>query len=94
MKVKIFKPGKTPTQSGVKNTKFWLMQIIEEENSRWINSLTGWTSSNDTKNQLQFKFQTMEDAVKYAVDQGFEYVIEKPDTSKSIKKKSYASNFT
>lgn len=92
MKVRIFKPNKTPTQSGNGNTKFWIMKIIEEENSRSISPLTGWTSSDDTKNQLQLKFQDKEEAIKYATDQGFDYEVIEPEMS-VIKKKSYASNF-
>jgi len=92
MKVKIIKPAKSATQSGLKNTKFWLMKIIEEENSRWISPLTGWTSTDNTKSQLQFKFKSKDEAIKFAESQGFEYDVTEPEIS-TIKKKSYASNF-
>ena len=92
MKVEILKPSKNAMQSGLKNTKFWLMKVVEEENSRSIDPLMGWTSSDNTKTQLQFKFKSKDEAVKYAESQAFEYVIIEPEIS-TIKKKSYASNF-
>jgi hypothetical protein len=91
MKVEILKPTKSAMQSGLKNTKLWLMRIIEG-NSRSINPLMGWTSSDNTKTQLQLKFKSKDEAIEYAKSQGFEYTVKEPETS-TIKKKSYASNF-
>jgi hypothetical protein len=93
MKVKIFKPTKSAMQSGKKNTKKWLMLPLEESKTRSISNITGWVSSNDTSTQLKFEFASKEDAINFAKDRGFEYEVEEPQNS-TIKKKSYAENFT
>lgn len=93
MKVRIYKPAKSAMQSGKRNTKHWRVVPIEENNIRSINPLMGWVSANNTKSQLDFYFSSKEEAVKFVETQGFDYVVEEPETS-SVKKKSYASNFT
>lgn len=93
MKVIIYKPAKSATQSGKAKNKKWLMTLAEEKNTRQINPLMGWTSSNNTETQLKFFFSTKEEAINYAKGEGFEYEIIEPNDS-TIKQKSYAENFT
>ena len=93
MKLKIYQPTKSAMQSGKKNTKKWLVAPIEEKNTRFLDNLMEWVSSNDTKTQLRFEFTTKEEAIEYAKSQGFEYEIHQPNIS-NLKKKSYAENFT
>ena len=93
MKVRIYNPTKTAMQSGKANTKFWLLVPVEEERTRSINYLTGWTSTNNTAMQLKLKFKTKEDAVEYAKSNNYQYEIDEPEEA-TIKKKSYAENFT
>ncbi len=93
MKVKIFKPTKSAMQSGKKNTKKWLVVPLEENNTRGNNNIMKWVSSNDTRMQLKFEFNTRDEAIKYAVSQGFAFEVEEPNLS-TVKKKSYAANFT
>lgn len=91
MKVKIYQPSKTPTQSGQKQ-KPWTIEIVQDENDKSIDNIMGWTSSNSTLMQLKLQFQNSEDAVKYAVSQGWKYEVIKPKEA-AIQKKSYAENF-
>lgn len=93
MKFRIFKPTKNAMQSGKKNTEKWLMQPILEENIRFVNQTTGWISAKNTNSQFNFEFLSKEEAVNFAKNSGFDYEIIEPKTS-SIKKKSYAANFT
>lgn len=93
MKVKIYKPVKSAMQSGKRNSKKWLMTPLEDNKTRQINPLMGWTSSNSTETQLKFFFSSKEDAIKYAEVEGFEYEVKEPKIS-SLKRKSYAENFT
>ena len=93
MKVKIFKPTKSAMQSGKNNNKKWLLVPIEENVTRSINPLMGWTSVNNTISQLKLFFASQEEAIEYAKSQKFDYQVEEPKVS-SIKKKSYAANFT
>ena len=80
-------------QSGKKNTKKWLVMPLEDHNTRSVSQITGWISSDDTSTQLKFEFATKEDAVNFAKNHRFEYEVEEPQTS-TVKKKSYAENFT
>lgn len=91
MKVRIYQPSKTPTQSG-KKQKPWTIEIVQDENYKAIDSVMGWTSSQNTLAQLKLQFQNAEDATKYAKSKGWEYEIIKPKEAK-IPKKSYAENF-
>lgn len=93
MKVKIYQLAKTAMQSGKRNSKKWLLEPIPEINSRSINPLMGWVSSNDMNSQLRFEFSSKEEAIKFAENQSFEFEIYQPQIA-SIKKKSYAENFT
>ncbi len=93
MKVKISKPTKSAMQSGRQNTKKWLLVPVEEKNPRTLNPLMGWTSGDNTKSQLKIFFTSKEAAIDYARSQKFEFEIDEPELS-SIKKKSYAGNFT
>ncbi len=93
MQFRIFQPTKTPTQSGRRNIKKWLMLPIEETNIRSINTITGWVSASDTSSQLRYEFSCKEDAINFAKESGFKYEVEEP-RSVTIKQKSYAANFT
>jgi len=93
MKVLIFKPVKNAMQSGKLGNNKWLLKYIEQSKSRSTNNIMGWVSSDNTETQIKLKFNSKEDAVKYAIEQGYDYIVEDPELSK-VKKKSYASNFT
>lgn len=93
MKIIIYRQAKSAMQSGKLNCKKWLATPIEETNSRSINDLTRWVSSDNTQTQLKFEFTNKEDAIDYAVKNNFEYEVVEPQEFK-IKPKSYAENFT
>ena len=93
MKIIIYRQAKSAMQSGKLNCKKWLATPIEETNSRSINVLTRWVSSDNTQMQLKFEFTNKEDAIDYAVKNNFEYEVVEPQEFK-IKPKSYAENFT
>lgn len=92
MKVTIYKPVKSAMQSGKEKSKKWLLTPIEEENSRQINPLMGWTSSDNTSTQIKIFFESKEEAIKYAENEGFEYEV-KEEKPILVKKKSYSENF-
>lgn len=93
MKVKIYRYSDPVTQSGLKKTKLWLIETVPDHKFRSIDPLMGWTSSDETRTQIKLKFKSKEEAIKYAKDQGFEYEVLEPQIG-SIKKKSYAENFS
>ena len=91
MTIKIYKPSKSSMQSGLGKTKQWLAEYISEKD-KTKDSLMGWNSSSDTKEQIKIFFDTKEQAIEWAKKNNYQYFIEEPK-SKKIKPKNYASNF-
>ncbi|MCP5362165.1 MAG: ETC complex I subunit [Hyphomicrobiales bacterium] len=92
MQVKIYRPARNAMQSGVANSQRWVLEPVATQNARFVEPLMGWTSSSDTTQQLRLKFNTSEEAIAFAKQNGWEYQVQKPNTS-ILKPKSYASNF-
>jgi hypothetical protein len=92
MKVKIYKPTQSLMQSGIANTKKWVLES-ELENTRFIEPVMGWTGNSDTKQQVKLKFDSKEGAVEFADKSGYEYQVIEPQ-QRRIVPKSYADNFT
>ena len=90
-KVKIYKPSKTATQSGLKKYDKWILEFLTKKTG--INPLMGWESSSDTYSELNLGFKTKELAIEYAKKNKIDYEIIEPK-SRKINKKSYADNFT
>ena len=57
MKAIIYRPAKTAMQSGRARTRDWLLEF-DDEAARRVEPLMGWTSSADTKQQLQLSFES------------------------------------
>jgi hypothetical protein len=91
MQVRIYIPTKTSTQSGHAG-HFWLMEFIEQPNSKFKESLMGRTSSNDTSSEVKIKFPTLEKALEFAKKKNYDFEVIHPKKQKLIKK-PYASNF-
>jgi len=89
-KAKIYKPSKTAMQSGIRNTKTWLLEF--ETLHTGINPLMGWETSKDTMSEVRLEFSTKEQAISYAKKNKVDYHIIEPASSKIIKK-SYTDNF-
>ena len=92
MKVRIFRPSKTAMQSGRANTKQWVIEY-EPSDQREIEQLMGWTSSRDTRRQLDLRFDSREEAVGFAERHGLAYELLEPRERKP-RPKSYADNFS
>ena len=84
MKAKIYKPSKTAMQSG--RSKF------NNTRNQKKDSLMGWNGGSNTISQVELKFATKEDAIKYAKKNDIEYVVLESSERKVITK-SYADNF-
>jgi len=89
-RARIFKPAKTAMQSGTRASK-WVL-AYEPVTRRQPEALMGWTSAEDTLNEVRLHFETMEDAVAFASKNGLEFTIIAPQNS-TEKPKSYADNF-
>ena len=91
MTIKIYKPSKTAMQSGFGKTKKWLAEFISSEESV-KDSLMGWNSTSDTKSQIKIFFDTKDQAIEWAKNNNYQFVIDEPKVRK-VTIKSYASNF-
>ena len=89
-RARIFKPAKTAMQSGTRAPK-WVL-AYEPATRRQPEALMGWTSAEDTLNEVRLHFETMEDAVAFANKNGLDFTIIPPQDS-TEKPKSYADNF-
>lgn len=90
MTVRIYRPAKTAMQSGRGLTHDWVLEF--EPGARRPEPLMGWSSADDTLNQVTLRFPTKEEAVAYATKHGLMYVLEEPQ-DRRIKPKAYADNF-
>ena len=91
MPARIYKPAKSATQSGMARTKQWLL-AFEQDKSREIEPLMGWTSNGDTRQQLRLWFDTREEAEAYAQREGIAYRVEEPQEVKR-RAMAYSDNF-
>ena len=61
-------------QSGTGKTKEWVLDY-EPEQPREIEPLMGWTSSGDMRQQVQLRFDTVEEATAYCERHGIAYQV-------------------
>ena len=87
----IKRPAKSAMQSGLANTRNWVLEFAASS-PREIEPLMGWTSSADTRRQVSLTFASKEEAIAYAERRGISYSVEEPK-ERQIRPKSYADNF-
>lgn len=88
---RIFRPSKTAMQSGRRQTRNWILEF-EPASRRDPDPLMGWSSAADTLNEVQLRFDTLEEAVGFADKHSIPYSIVEPHQRRP-KMKSYADNF-
>src|SRR5919202_64585 len=89
-RARIFRPAKTAMQSGGRTRK-WVL-AYEPATRRQPEPLMGWTSAEDTLNEVCLHFATLEEAIAFATRNGLDYTVITPQES-TEKPKSYADNF-
>ncbi|SET54166.1 ETC complex I subunit [Oceanicella actignis] len=93
MIARIYRPARNAMQSGVANTRKWVLEFAPSEPKR-PDPLMGWTGSGDTLGQVRLTFDTREAAVEYAERHGLEYQVETPKPRRpNIRPRGYGSNF-
>ncbi|MCB1537462.1 MAG: ETC complex I subunit [Rhodospirillales bacterium] len=91
MKVRIYQPARSATQSGRARLGLWVLEY-ERETKRGPEPLMGWTASGDTLNQVTLEFPTREEAVAYAERKGWEYTAGQPHP-RIVTPRNYVDNF-
>ena len=93
MRVRIYCPAKSASQSGRSKTQEWLLEF-ETLTSRAPEPVMGWASAGDTLGELtnRLRFPIKEDAIAFAVRQGWDCIVEEP-AERRILPRSYLDNF-
>ncbi len=91
MKVQIFNPARSTMQSGLAKTQQWVIEY-EALSGRNPEPLMGWSSSEDTLNQVRIKFPSKEAAIAHAEREGWEYSIA-INQQRKVKPRNYGDNF-
>ncbi|HVC55897.1 MAG TPA: ETC complex I subunit [Stellaceae bacterium] len=88
---RIYRPAKTAMQSGRGQTRKWLLEY-EPASRRDPDPLMGWSSAEDTLNEVRLLFATLAEALAFAKKHGLDYALMEPQ-ARTAKAKSYADNF-
>lgn len=93
MRVRIYQPARNAMQSGTARSKGWVLEFPPAD-TREIDPLMGWTSSDDTQSQVRLRFETRKQAEDYARDQGLDYVVQQPHArAANVRPRGYGENF-
>ena len=93
MRARIYQPARTAMQSGTAKAKGWVLEFTQA-NSRAVDPLMGWTSSDDTQSQVKLRFDSCADAQDYARAKGIEFEVTEPKARKPvIRARGYGENF-
>ena len=88
---RIYQPAKTAMQSGRAGTRKWVLEYVPETPRR-PEPLMGWTSADDTLNEVRLRFDTLDEARAFAEKAGLDYTVIAPHHAVE-RPKSYADNF-
>ena len=89
--VRIYEPAKNAMQSGLGNTRAWVLEY-EPGCAKETDPLMGWAGSADTRGQVRIRFASKEEAVAFAKKNGMSFRVQEPK-SRRIRPKSYSENF-
>jgi len=74
-------------------TRKWVLEFAPAS-AREVDPLMGWTSSDDTQSQVRLKFDSKQEALDYAKDNGIDATVSEPQTRKAnIRAGGYGENF-
>lgn len=90
-KARIYTPSKNAMQSGRSKTKEWILEF-ETNTDKNPEPLMGWSQSKDTMTQVRLKFRTLEQAERYAEENGLYYQVT-PQHERKPKPRNYGDNF-
>ena len=93
MPARIFRPARTAMSSGTAKTRNWVLEYVSDS-AREVDPLMGWTSSRDTQAQVTLSFETKEQALAYAKENGIDATVVEPQIRKpNIRPGGYGENF-
>ena len=93
MFARIYQPSKTAMSSGNAKTKSWVLEFVPNE-TRNIDPLMGWTTSDNTQTQVCLEFESENAAVSYAKLHNIEVTIQVTQKrAANIRAGGYGENF-
>ena len=93
MEARIFQPARSAMQSGLANSKNWILEFVPSS-MRKIDPLMGWTSSSDTQSQVRIAFDSCDAAIAYAKANDLNFVVSNPSRRRHKKRpRGYGENF-
>lgn len=93
MRARIYKPAKTAMSSGMAKTRDWVLEFAPAT-ARQVDPLMGWTSSSDTQAQVRLRFDSKDEALEYARENGIDAQVQEPKKRKAnIRPGGYGENF-
>lgn len=93
MQARIYQQPKNAMQSGMANTRIWILEYSPSQ-PRTIDPLMGWTGSGEMRRQLRLRFNSQEEAVDYARRHGIAYVVEQAKPRRAnVRPMGYGGNF-
>ena len=94
MVARIYRPSKSAMQSGIGQSKKWILEL-EHDMSKSVEPLMGWTGSSDTQSQVQLRFETKEEAILYAKKNSIPYTVLNYNMREHIiRENGYGDNFS
>ena len=94
MRARLYRPARNVMQSGTARTRHWILEFAPDE-PRGIDPLMGWTSAADTQAQVRMRFDTAEQAMDYAREQGLDVQVAPPHRrGVNIRTRGYGENFS
>lgn len=91
MQVRIYKASRSTMQAGVAGTRYWILEFSPEK-PRTPDPLMGWSTELDTRRQIRMRFETLDQALDFAREHGFDVDLESAQAPR-VGQKSYAENF-
>ena len=91
MTARIYRPSRNAMQSGNAKSDRWILEFAPDH-AKGVDPLMGWTSSGDTRQQVKLAFDSKDEALSYARENGIPFeLIEPKDPKRRIV--SYSDNF-
>ncbi|TGW15877.1 ETC complex I subunit [bacterium NHP-B] len=87
----IFRPTKSPTQSGRMHREIWHL-VFQASSKMMIDPAMHWHSQRDTCQEVILKFKTKQKAVDYAKQKKWRYIVQKDPPVAPMHKHSYTEH--
>lgn len=89
--VMIFRPTKSATQSGRLGRDIWHV-VFHAPSKGLADPIMGWTSQQDTCQEVILKFKRKRDAIAYAKEQKLRYIVQESPPVPAIRTHNYTEH--